>query len=119
MSLRFKLDENLPGRVAVALCSLGHDVETAYSEGLAGARDPILLAACTAEDRVLVTLDLDFSDIRVYPPGSHRGIWVLRPAEQTFAAVLNLALAGIRLSSAERTSGQLWVVDERRVRIRE
>lgn len=117
--MRFKLDENLPGRVEAALRNLGHNVETASSEGLTGARDPILLAACTAEDRVLVTLDLDFSDIRVYPPGSHRGIWVLRPTEQTFAAVLNLTLAGIRLSSVERTSGQLWVVDEKRVRIRE
>jgi hypothetical protein len=28
---------------------------------------------------VLVTFDLDFSDIRVYPPAGHHGIWVLRP----------------------------------------
>ena len=69
--------------------------------------------------RMLVTLDLDFADIRAYPPGSHRGIWVLRPSEQTFATVLALVLAGVRLTSAERTVGQLWVIDERRVRIRD
>ena len=117
--MRFKLDENLPKRVEPALRALGHDVETAISEDLAGALDPRLLGACTAEARILVTLDLDFSDIREYPPGSHRGIWVLRPAQQTFDAVLNLVLAGIRLAVAERTDGQLWVIDERRVRIRE
>ena len=46
------------------------------------------------------------------------------PAEikwQNFApaAVLGLALAGVRLSSLEPTSGQLWVIDPTRVRIRD
>lgn len=119
MILRFKLDENLPHKVEPALRDLGHDVETAISEGLAGAIDSDLLNACTAEDRILITLDLDFADIRVYPPQSHRGIWVLRPAEQTFDTILALALAGVRLSTVERTTGQLWVIDKKRVRIRD
>jgi predicted nuclease of predicted toxin-antitoxin system len=119
MPLRFKLDENLPGRVEPVLRGLGHDVETALSEGLAGAPDSAILAACSAEDRILITLDLDFADIRAYPPGSHLGIRVLRPQEQSFNTVLNLALAGIRLAAVERTASQLWVIDETRVRIRE
>lgn len=118
MALRFKLDENLPKRVEPALRAQGLDVETALSENLAGAVDPRLLAACVAEDRILVTLDLDFADIRQYPPGSHRGVWVLRPAQQSFDAVLSLVLAGVRLADVERTADQLWVIDERRVRIR-
>ena len=119
MSLRFKLDENLPRKVESALRDLGHDVETAASEGLAGAIDPRLLAACTAEDRILVTLDLDFSDIRECPPGSHRGVWVLRPPQQTFDTVLQLVLSGVKLAAIERAAGQLWVIDDRRVRIRD
>ncbi len=119
MGLRFKLDENLPGRVGAPLRAFGHDVETAEFEGLAGARDADLLAACQAEDRVLVTLDLDFADIRNYPPRSHRGIWVLRPTQQTFAQILALALGGLRLAAVERTIGQLWVIDDKRVRIRD
>jgi predicted nuclease of predicted toxin-antitoxin system len=119
MALRFKLDENIPVRALSKLRAQGHDVETAESEGLAGAADAEILAACTAEDRILVTLDLDFSDIREYPPGSHKGVWVLRPPQQNFDAVVSLVEAGVRLSSAERTAGQLWVIDERRVRIRE
>ncbi len=116
---RFKLDENIPWRVEPALRDLGMDVETANSEGFAGAPDPDLLAACLLEDRILVTLDLDFADIRMYPPGSHRGVWVLRPAVQSFVSVLDLVLSGVRLSSVERTTGQLWVIDEKRVRIRD
>ncbi len=119
MVLRFKLDENLPQRAEQALRGLGHDVETALSEGLAGAEDPRLLSACIAEDRILVTLDLDFSDIREYPPGSHRGVWVLRPAQQSLDTVVRLVLAGVKLAAMERTAGQLWIIDERRVRIRD
>ncbi len=119
MALRFKLDEYIPARALSALRAQGHDVETAESEGLGGSADAAILAACVAEERILITLDLDFSDIREYPPGSHKGIWVLRPAQQTFDAVAVLVRAGVRLSAAERTAGQLWVVDERKVRIRE
>ena len=119
MALRFKLDENLPARAAVALQDRGHDVETATSEGLGGANDAVVLAACVAEDRILVTLDLDFSDIRAYPPGSHRGIGVLRPGEQTFDVIVALALAAALLSATEQAAGRLWIVDEQRVRIRD
>ena len=94
MALRLKLDENLPARVEPALRTLGHDVETATSEGLAGAPDSTPLEASGTEQRILITLDLDFSNIRAYPPGTHRGIWVLRPGQQNFAAVLELVLSG-------------------------
>ena len=118
MTLRFKLDENLPRRVLLALRDLGHDTETAESEGLAGAADPRLLEACVAENRILVTLDLDFADIRTYPPESHQGIWVLRPREQSFASILQLVLGGVRLSATEPAAGLLWTIDDQRVRIR-
>ena len=118
-ALRHKLDKNLPRRVEPALRALGHDVETVVAEGLSGSSDPAVLAACNSEARVLVTLDLDIADIRAYPPGSHHGIWVLRPARQGFQNVLNLMLAGVRLAATERAEGQLWVVDEFRIRIRE
>ena len=71
------------------------------------------------ENRILITLDLDFSDIRAYPPGTYPGIWVLRPQKQTFKAFETLVRAGLRLSAVERVLGQLWVIDEKRVRIRD
>lgn len=86
---------------------------------MAGAADEQVLDACRSEDRALVTLDLDFSDIRAYPPGSHRGVWVLRPAKQTFAADDRLVRVGARLAAVEHVTGQLWIIDENRVRIRD
>jgi len=117
--VKFKLDENLPELVRESLTKLGHDTHTVAQEGLAGAQDETVLEACIAEDRILITLDLDFSDIRAYPPGSYPGVWVLRPSKQTFRAIDALVLAGVRLSAVERVAGQLWVIDERRVRIRD
>jgi predicted nuclease of predicted toxin-antitoxin system len=117
--VKFKLDENLPELVREALTDLGHDTHTVAQEGLAGAQDETVLRACIAEDRILITLDLDFSDIRAYPPGSYPGVWVLRPSKQTFRAIDALVSAGVRLSAVERVAGQLWVIDEKRIRIRD
>jgi predicted nuclease of predicted toxin-antitoxin system len=117
--LKFKLDENLPDLVRQSLIALGFDAHTVAEEQLAGAPDDKVLQACVAEDRILITLDLDFSDIRAYPPGSYPGIWVLRPSKQTFKAIEALVQAGLRLATVERVPGQLWVVDEKRVRIRD
>jgi predicted nuclease of predicted toxin-antitoxin system len=117
--VKFKLDEKVPDLVRDSLIELSLDAQTVVQEQLSGARDDVVLQACIAEDRILVTLDLDFSDIRSYPPGSYPGIWVLRPQTQTFKAIDALVSAGVRLAELERVRGQLWVIDERRVRIRD
>jgi predicted nuclease of predicted toxin-antitoxin system len=117
--LKFKLDENLPDLVRQSLVALGFDAHTVAEEQLAGAPDEKVLQASVAEDRILITLDLDFSDIRTYPPGTYPGIWVLRPQKQTFKAIESLVLSGLRLAVVERVTGQLWVIDEKRVRIRD
>ncbi|MFT4103810.1 MAG: DUF5615 family PIN-like protein [Burkholderiaceae bacterium] len=116
--MKFKLDENLPELVRDALHELGCDFHTVAQEGLCGAEDAAVLQACNAEGRVLITLDLDFADIRTYLPGTHHGIWVLRPEKQTFRALAQLVKAGVRLAGTEKFEGQLWVIDEKRVRIR-
>ena len=71
--LKFKVDENLPEIAAKLLREAGFDAETVLSEELGGSPDSVLAAVCLAEGRALVTLDLDFSDIRTYPPGDYPG----------------------------------------------
>ncbi len=66
-----------------------------------------------------MTLDLDCADIRADPPGSRAGLWVLRPATQSLRAVTALVVSGLRLAAVERVQGQLWVIDEAQVRIRD
>jgi predicted nuclease of predicted toxin-antitoxin system len=114
--VRFKLDENLPTDLGTWLRDEGHDLADVMGEGLGGEDDAPILAAATAEDRVLLTFDLDFADIRRYPPGSHAGIVVFRLHDQrwrTLEGPVARLLAGGTLENLEKG---LAIVDESRVR---
>ena len=64
---RFKTDENLHPSLADHLRTRGHDAVTVWDESLRGCSDAELAEVCRVENRVLVTLDIDFADIRTYP----------------------------------------------------
>ncbi len=80
--MQFKIDENLPIEIAELLTNAGHNTKTVNEQQLQGVRDPVLIDVSKSENRVLVTLDTDFSDIRVYPPQEFSGIIVLRVGSQ-------------------------------------
>ena len=119
MVTRFKLDENLPRDAEALLRNAGHEADNALEEGLGGSTDAQVLDACRSGSRVLVTFDLDFANIRLYPPASHPGIWVLRPATQSVESTLALLRAALGLLDKEVTQNRLWIIEEGRVRIRE
>lgn len=116
--MRFKIDENLPVEVAELLRRHQHDAATVIEQRLAGQPDAHIAGTCQAEQRALVTLDLDFADLRRYPPADHAGLIVLRPATQSIPAVLALIQRLVPLLDQEPVAGALWIVDEGRVRIR-
>ena len=114
----FKLDENLPVELAQLLLSLGHDTKTTVDQHLQGVTDQVLLERCDTEKRILVTLDVDFSDIRTYPPEDHEGVIVLRVGNQSKTHVLEVFSRIVPLMAREPVVGRLWVVEEHTVRIR-
>lgn len=75
------------GAVAGLVAAHGHDMDTAGDERLGGATDDAVLAAAGREQRLLITLDRRFGDIRRYPPGTHGGILVLRLDHQSVLGV--------------------------------
>ena len=76
--MKFKIDDNLHTDAAALLRQHGHDALTVYDQGLQGEADSEIASVCQHEQRVILTLDLDFSDIRHYPPTVYHGIIVLR-----------------------------------------
>jgi predicted nuclease of predicted toxin-antitoxin system len=116
--MRAKLDENVPIEAAELLRAADWECDTVYDEGLAGADDPNVAAACRTGARVLFTLDLDFADIRAYPPDEYVGIVVLRPAEPSRRQALELVSRVLPVLSAEWTEHRLWIVEPGRVRVR-
>jgi predicted nuclease of predicted toxin-antitoxin system len=117
--VKFKIDENLPSYCAMLLFEEGYNAETVNQEGLQGCSDQTLIEVCKSEDRILITLDLDFSNIRNYPPGSNPGIVVLRLSEQSISAAEVSIKHLIASFSQEQPVNKLWVVDELKIRIRE
>jgi predicted nuclease of predicted toxin-antitoxin system len=116
--MRFKIDENLPIEIAELLINAGHNAKTANEQQLQGVRDPILIDVCKSENRVLITLDTDFSDIRAYPPQEFSGIIVLRIGSQAKQHVIKVFQSIIPLIQREPINQHLWVVEETKVRIR-
>jgi predicted nuclease of predicted toxin-antitoxin system len=117
--MRLKIDENLPIDVADILRAAGHDAHSVYDESLAGAEDEKLAAVARQERRGFITLDLDFADIRAYPPQEYSGIIVLRISRQDKNHVLDTISRLLPVLQSEELLGRLWIVDDRRIRIRE
>ena len=116
--MKFKIDENLPVEVAELLCEVGHDALTVNAQELMGSPDLDLAEICKTEDRILVTLDTDFADLRLYPPEKHAGLLVLRLGKQDKAHVLSVFRRILQVLNEEPITGQLWIIDETRIRIR-
>ena len=116
--MRFKLDENLHPDASVVLRRAGHDVETVWDERLQGAADSRLAGVLKLEHRVLVTFDVGFADIRAYPPGDFAGLIVLRLQRQDRRSVVHVFTRLLHSLKERSLAGQLWIVDERRVRVR-
>jgi predicted nuclease of predicted toxin-antitoxin system len=116
--VKFKLDENLPADLAEELRDGGHNVEDVLSEDMGGRPDRPVLNAATSEDRILLTFDLDFADIRRYPPGSHAGIVVFRLHDQRWANLQKPVRRLLAQGTLEILANGLAIVDESRTRIK-
>jgi len=116
--MKFKTDENLPMEVAELLRNAGYEALTVWDQSLEGSYDQDIAQICRREERILVTLDLDFSDLRAYPPTSYPGLIVLRLQRQSKEDVLEVIRRILPVFQTEQITNRLWLVDEKRVRIR-
>jgi predicted nuclease of predicted toxin-antitoxin system len=116
--VRVKVDEHLPASVAALLRERGYDADTVIEEGLAGSTDEDLLVAAREEDRMIVTLDRGFGDIRRYPPGSHPGIVVLRLTDESALATRAAVIQLLDNHDLEDLRGTIAVVQHGSLRIR-
>ncbi len=71
-------DANLPRSCGRVLRQAGFDVREVSDSLPPGASDESVADLARRENRLLVTRDFDFSDIRNYPPAGRPGIIVIR-----------------------------------------
>ncbi|MBI3466739.1 MAG: DUF5615 family PIN-like protein [Planctomycetes bacterium] len=116
--MRIKLDENMPADLSNLLLAEGHDVRMVTDEGLGGEDDTPVIQAAAAEARILMTFDLDFADVRQYPPGKHAGVVVFRLRDQRWRSLEPPVRRLLATAALEKLDQGLAIVDESRVRYR-
>ena len=116
--MKIKLDENLPAALGEPLAALGHDVDSVIQEGIAGRDDGTVWDAAQKDGRLLITQDLDFSDLRRFQPGRRHGILLIRLRAPGRLALFQRTL-GIFQSEDVASWGRCHVVaTELKIRIR-
>jgi predicted nuclease of predicted toxin-antitoxin system len=116
--MKLKLDENISRHLKPVLAELGHDVLTAADENLLSHPDTEIAHAAKNEQRILLTLDVEFADLRKYPPGSHPGVILFRPLSLSPLSVNAFITGFIRHTDLGKLAACVAVVDPVHVRIR-
>jgi len=114
--MKIKLDENLDPHFTSLLVAEGHDADTVLDEGISGASDRGIYDVCLSTKRVLITLDLDFSNPFYFPPEKTSGVIVLRPARPSLPLIKSLFLTLLPVLRSRELSGKLWIVEQGRIR---
>lgn len=118
--MRFLIDANLPRSSIALLTDLGHGVEFARDIGMAAAADSDIAARARLTDAALLTRDLDFADIRRYPPQDYAGIVVLRLSDDATAREIVSVIKRFVQQPAYLSAlqGRLAIVEQHGVRFR-
>ncbi len=116
--MQFKTDENIPLEAVDLLRAAGHDARSVFDQSLGGRPDSRIASVCKQEDRALITLDMDFADIRTYRPEDFSGLLVLRLAKQSVPEVLRVIRRLLEILKTGDCRGQLWIVEHDRIRVR-
>jgi len=116
--MRFKVDENLPDELVQLFREAGWDSTSVVQQQLGGAEDPRIEQVCDEENRILVTFDRGFANIRRYPPERHPGYIVFRLKSQDKPHVLAVSSRLIATLRSRHIRNQLWIVEEGPIRVR-
>ncbi|MCW5768799.1 MAG: DUF5615 family PIN-like protein [Phycisphaeraceae bacterium] len=109
MSTPVKLDEDLSSAVAAPLIERGYDVRTVHGQGWSGTPDAELWQRLITEGVFFINADKGFGDVRVYSPGTHAGILVLRPASESIGAYRDLLRATLERTTLEELKGAVSI----------
>ncbi|AGP38429.1 DUF5615 family PIN-like protein [Sorangium cellulosum] len=113
--MRFLVDECTGPRVASWLRDQQHDVFSVY-EGARGLDDASVLAMAVRENRILITNDTDFGERVFRSRQPHRGVVLLRLADERSASKI-AALQRLLAQHAPELAGAFVVVGEASIRI--
>ena len=117
--MRFFADMGVGTRATEWLRLQGHEVTHLREEGLQRLSDHDVFAKALAENRVLMTFDLDFGEIAALCAGHRTGIMLFRLRNTCAAHVIERLSAALAACAGALETGCVVVVEESRLRVRE
>jgi len=117
--VRFKLDENIAAEMSRPIAEADHDVTTVSGQNISGCEDQQLYDICRAEQRILVTLDMDFANPLRFPPEATAEIVVLRPARPLLSLLRHALTNALARLKTDDVAGTLWIVESASIRVHE
>jgi predicted nuclease of predicted toxin-antitoxin system len=118
--MRFLVDEDLPLSLVDVFERHEHEALHVVDAGIRGATDEQVARYARENEMCLVSGDLDFSDVRAYPPREHHGIVVVRAprnaTSEVIAGIVESFLA--REDIVDDLPGRLAIVEPGRARVR-
>lgn len=112
------LDNCMPRRYQRLLREWGYPASLLSEHTASDAPDTLVIETATQLDAVLLTVDLDFSNILDYPPNAYGGIIVMRYAIEEEAEVDTSLKAALADLYREGLRGALVIVTAGRYRVR-
>lgn len=116
--MRLFCDENIRDTTTEWLRGLGHDAVSVKEVGIGGMDDQRVLDHAVSENRVLLTFNSDFADIRALAGLDHPGIIRLRFKIQTEAVVHPVLQRALKQLQHESTCNLLVTVQRDKLRRR-
>jgi len=116
--VKFKIDENLSVACADVFRAAGYDAMRVGEQMMSGTPDVDLAGICAEEGRVLVTADLDLSDLRQFPIAGRPGYIVVRLPDQARDRQVAIMRRILQLLVTHTLRDRLRIVDDKKVRVR-
>ena len=92
-------------------------MHTVRGENLTGRDDDVIFRAAFDEGRLLITQDLDFSDIRRFKPGTHPGIVLVRLRDPNRRKLIERLTTTLQSHDIQSWAGCFVVIGDVRLRM--
>ena len=119
--MRLLIDECVLGKTARLLKRRGFAVITLRELGKTSVTNGTVISIAHKQKAIVITNDLDFGNLILYPLGSHGGIIVLRPRLDTPQAINDVHAVLMRLFeeiAPSEIEKSLVIIDRNKYRIR-
>ena len=114
----FLVDEDLSPLLAQQLQAAGYSALHVNDAGLSGQPDTAVFAFAQAHQQTVITEDVGFGNIRIYP-SPHFGIVLVQfPPRLRLATRLQVVLDGLAALSGQSLASAIVVIEPGRVRVR-